>query len=157
MLWMESQIAMALFSAKILAILRQAWKSWKFGQPSVLGLTDWLLDDFSWVHGIHWFMLMSEMKWALLTFVTLNNVLQCGSSVWSCYWKRKLEHSSPLMSYPYTWKPDGNLNSDYLPLPKTLVACQKIHLLTFRRTCFFWVMYMMIEPNSVACLIFCQV
>ena len=29
------------------------------------------------------------------------------------------------MSYPYTWKPNGNLNSDYLPLPKTLVACQK--------------------------------
>ena len=38
MLWMESQIAMALFSANILAILRQAWKSWKFGQPSVVGL-----------------------------------------------------------------------------------------------------------------------
>ena len=69
--------------------------------------------------------------------------------------------SSLLMSWPYMWKPDCNLNSDYLPLPKTLVACEKIHLLTFRRTCFCWVMYMIIEPNSVAwflpSLVSCQV
>ena len=84
MLWVESQIAIALFSANILAILRQAWKY----LDNLASLIDRLLDDFSWVHGIHGF--MREMKRARLTFVAPNNVLQCGSSVWACYWKPKL-------------------------------------------------------------------